>query len=233
MSLLAALVQLLGPAPAGETADFRLQPGDQIVAIGDSITQAGGYLRDVDAVLAKAYPDLKLPRIINVGISGQKAEDMVARFQKDVIDQKPQVVTISVGINDVWHRVGAPHDPAVLERYKSNVRKMVEMAQSAGATVILVAPTLIQEDPASEGNQRLKLYVAAEKEIAAERKCRFADLHQLFLDALAKKPADAGNKWLTSDGVHMNPRGDALMALGLLRAIGVPDSKFAAAPAKQ
>ena len=91
-----------------------LKSGSQIVAIGDSITQAGGYLKDVDAVLAKRYPALKLPPIRNVGISGQKAEDLVKRFQHDVVDKKPAVVTISVGINDVWHRAGQPHDPNVL-----------------------------------------------------------------------------------------------------------------------
>src|SRR5271156_5477915 len=100
MSLLAALVQLLGPTPADQTPEFQLRAGDQIVAIGDSITQAGGYLRNIDAVLAQAYPELKLPKIINVGIGGQKAENMVARFEKDVIEKKPRVVTISVGIND-------------------------------------------------------------------------------------------------------------------------------------
>ena len=76
-----------GPPPAGEPnvnmpRELILKPGSQIVAIGDSITQAGGYLKDVDAVLAKKYPELKLPPIQNVGISGQKAEDLVKRFQQ-------------------------------------------------------------------------------------------------------------------------------------------------------
>jgi len=224
--LFAALVSILGPAPAEMPKELQLKKGDQIVAIGDSITQAGGYLHDVDAVLAAQYPDLKLPKIINVGISGQKAEDLVTRFDRDVVQKKPQWVTLSIGINDVWHRLGKPHDPKVLETYTANVSKMVDMAQAANIKVILLAPTVIQEDANAEGNKRLAAYVAAEKQIAADKKCQFVDLHQMFVDVLAKKPADVKGNWLTGDGVHMKPMGDALMSLGILRAVGVPDAKL-------
>ncbi len=52
------------------------------MAIGDSITAGGGYLRDIDAVLAQQYPDLKIPKVVNKGIGGQKAEDLVKRFDR-------------------------------------------------------------------------------------------------------------------------------------------------------
>jgi acyl-CoA thioesterase I len=218
-------LSLIGPPPGDTPKQLQLKPGDKIVAIGDSITQGGGYLRDVDAVLARQYPDLKIPPVINKGISGQKAEDLVARFQRDVVDLKPAVVTLSIGINDVWHRLGGKHDPKVLAAYKANVAKMVDMAQRAGIRVILLTPTVIQENAASEGNRRLKLYIAAEKQIAAEKKCQLVDLHAMFLAALANKA-----KGLTRDGVHMQPTGDAIMAIGILRALGVPDVKIAAQP---
>ncbi len=231
--LFATLLAILGPAPADMPNALQLKSGDQIVAIGDSITQGGGYLRDVDAVLAAQYPELKLPKIINVGISGQKAEDLVTRFAKDVVAKKPQWVTLSIGINDVWHRLGQPHDPKVLAAYTANVAKMVDMAQAAGIKVILLAPTVIQEDATTEGNKRLAAYVAAEKQIAAEKKCQFVDLHQMFLDVLAKKPADVKGNWLTADGVHMKPLGDGLMAIGIFRAVGVPDTKLTADAGKK
>ncbi len=227
--LIAALLAMLGPAPDGTPKELLLKPGDQIVAIGDSITQAGGYLRDIDEVLANQYPDLKLPKIINVGIGGQKAEDLVVRFQRDVVDKKPQWVTLSIGINDVWHRLAQPHSDEVLKNYTANVAKMVDMAQAAGIKVILVTPTVITEDPAAEGNLRLKAYVAAYTQIAAEKKCGLAGLYAMFLTVLEKKPAEVKEIFLTSDGVHMNPRGDALMAIGVLRQMGVPDDKIAAA----
>ncbi|MDB5332101.1 MAG: lipolytic protein family [Phycisphaerales bacterium] len=226
--LVASLLALIGPAPKDMPTELQLKQGDQIVAIGDSITAGGGYLRDADAVLASQYPDLKLPKIINTGIGGQKAEDLIKRFQKDVIDRKPAVVTLSIGINDVWHRLGQPHDPKVLSEYQENVAKMVDMAQAAGIKVILLAPTVIQEDMHGLGNERLIVYVDAGKRIAAEKHCTFVDLHAMFLKALESKPADAKGNWITGDGVHMNPRGDALMAIGVLRGLGVPDEKIKA-----
>lgn len=229
--ILALLLSIVSPA-ADKTApkELILKEGDQIVAMGDSITQAGGYLKMVDQVLAENYPELKLPKIKNSGISGNKAENMVGRFEKDVIAKKPNIVTISVGINDVWHRVKAPHDEKVLATYKENVTKMVELSQAAGAKVILIAPTVIMEDVQSEGNKRLPMYVAALKEVAGEKKCIFIDLHQMFLDGLANcpeqiKPNPRGNK-LTGDGVHMQPAGDAVMAIAVLKGLGVPNEKI-------
>ena len=107
----AVMLALLGPRAADMPNELQLKPGDTIVAIGDSITEQGGYLRNVDAVLAQQYPDLKISKIVNKGIGGQKAEDLVKRFDRDVVRRRPSYATISIGINDVWHRLGKPHDP--------------------------------------------------------------------------------------------------------------------------
>jgi len=229
VTLFATVLALIGAAPKDTPTKSQIKPGQQIVAIGDSITQAGGYLKMIDAVLAEnAVRGAKLPPIINVGISGQKAEDLVARFANDVVGKKPAFVTLSIGINDVWHRLGQPHDENVLAEYKKNVTKMVEMAQAANIKVILLTPTLINEDAANEGNARLKLYVQAMKDIATAKECQVADLHQMFLNALEKKPAGTPEHWITSDGVHMNDQGDAIMAIGVLRALGLSDQRIAA-----
>ena len=227
-TLFAMVLALIGPPPADTPKDLQLKPGNTIVAIGDSITAGGGYLRDIDAVLAQQYPDLKIAKVVNKGIGGQKAEDLVKRFDKDVVQLKPAVVTLSIGINDVWHRLKNPHDEKILAAYKANVGKMVDAAQQAGIKVILLTPTLIQEDAAAEGNQRLVMYVEAEKQIATEKKCQLVDLHGMFLTALKQKPADQKGNWLTGDGVHMKPLGDGVMAIGVLRALGVPDAKISA-----
>jgi lysophospholipase L1-like esterase len=188
-------------------------------------------LKNAAVMLDSLYPELKLPPIKNEGVSGQKAEDLVKRFQKDVVDRKPAVVTISIGINDVWHRANAPHQPQVLADYWVNVGKMVDMAQAAGIKVILLTPTVIGEDPAAAANKRLRIYIEAEKQIARERKCTLVDLHRMFMSVVARRPSDVKDKehWLTFDGVHMNPAGDTLMAIGMLRALGVPEAKIQAA----
>jgi len=225
--LLAKAIELAGPA-RNVPAKPILKAGDSIVCIGDSITAGGGYLRYMDACLAQQYGDLKIHKVINAGISGQKAEDFIRRFKKDVLDRKPAVVTINVGINDVWHRLGAPHDTKVLETYEQNVAKMVDQAQAAGIKVILLAPTVIQEDANAKGQKRLALYVTAMKWVAARKSCGFVDLYAMFLAALKHKPPKMKGNWLTADGVHMKPLGDAIMAAGALRAMGLDEKKIAA-----
>ena len=232
VGLFATVLGLIGSPECSVKGPLLVGKGQQIVAIGDSITHAGGYLKAMDAVFAQQYPDLQLPPVINAGISGQKAEDLIKRFDKDVVQKKPAVVTISIGINDVWHRMNKAHDDKVLAAYTENVEKMVRMAKEAGIVPVIVTPTVIQEDPAAESNQRLKMYVEAERQIAERNKVPFVDLHALFLKAIGehrKQTPDAGPKgFLTSDGVHMRPLGDALMATGILRGLNVPDEKIKA-----
>jgi len=75
----------------------------KIVIVGDSITDAGkypgGYVWLLQRYLSALYPDRKI-EIVNAGISGNKATDMQARFQKDAIDQKPDLVRINVAVNE-------------------------------------------------------------------------------------------------------------------------------------
>jgi lysophospholipase L1-like esterase len=223
--LFAKVIPLVPPAKDAP-AELKFKADDKLVTLGDSITAGGGYQYYVEQVLA-GYSQLNAPKIANAGVSGNKAENMIARFDKDVLAKKPTIVTINVGINDVWHRLKNPHENDVLKTYRDNVATMVDKARAAGARVILLAPTVIKEDPEAEGNKRLPLYVAAMRKIAADKNCQFVDLHGMFLEALKHKPASEKGNWLTSDGVHMKPMGNAIMALGILRAIGVPDEKSA------
>jgi lysophospholipase L1-like esterase len=75
------------------------------------------------------------------------------------------------------------------------------------------------------------MYVDAEREIATAKKCVFIDLHQMFIDALTKRPEaiglDKNKRAYTADGVHMKPAGDAIMAIAVLKGLGVPDEKIA------
>lgn len=210
---------------ADPPAKMILKPGDKVAFMGDSITAGGGYVRLALFVINANYPDIK-PVFINAGVSGHKAENMEPRFEKDMkLAEKPAVCFINVGINDVWHRLSQPHDQNVLDAYKANVIKMVDKAQAAGAQTILLTPTIIQEDAKNEGNTRLLLYVEAMKQVAVEKKCAVVDLHTLFTNALAAKPAALR---ITGDGVHMNAYGDAIMALGVLRGLGMADEKIVA-----
>nr|WP_304956098.1 GDSL-type esterase/lipase family protein [uncultured Acetatifactor sp.] len=91
---------------------------DRIVFAGDSVTDMGsaqpvgeglfenlgmGYVRIIDNLLAACYPERKI-RVTNSGVSGNTSRDLLARFQSDVVDLKPDWVSICIGINDVWRQ---------------------------------------------------------------------------------------------------------------------------------
>jgi len=208
-----------------------------IVTLGDSITegggQPGGYVWLVQRWLSALYPSARI-RVVNAGVSGHRATDMADRFERDVLRHEPDLVTIHVGVNDVWH---AFHDwtdnsdhPAgdlpngvPLPVYRARVDGMVAAAQKAGARVVLLSPTIVYERLGSPENVRLAGYVRAMREIAERRKCLFIDLNAAFREVIAvyQRRAGTGGLLLTTDGVHMNPAGNRLMAQTLLRGLGV------------
>ena len=212
------------PHASGEEL-LSLKAGDRIVALGDSITQAGGYLVFMKQVLNRNYPDLKI-EIVNAGISGHKSSDMSARLKRDVIEKNPAVVTISCGVNDVWHGFYNPPRGVDLETYTRFMSGMVDQIHAeTKAEVYLLTPTVIKEDLASPENLKLEAYCNAVRRIAAEKNCRLVDLNQAFnLTLRATQIGGAPDFHPTSDGVHMKPAGDFLMGAAVLRAMGVPMS---------
>lgn len=210
----------------------------RIVMMGDSITQMGGspkgYVTLVDQTLDATRPSDPF-EVVNVGIGGQKAPDMLARFGRDVVDKKPDLVTISVGVNDVWHDfkdfAKNRRDPSgrlgrgvPLPQYLKSVETMIDMAKGTGAQVVLLSPTLVYEDLDGAENKRMETYVKAEEGLAKRKGVGFVNLYKACFDAVAAYQRSAGRSQLllTVDGVHMNDAGNALLANGLLRYLGVP-----------
>lgn len=202
-------------AQGGELA---VKDGEKVAFLGDSITQAGarknGYcdlvIRGLAAVGVKAT-------MVPAGISGHKSNQMLARLERDVLSKKPDVMTLSCGVNDVWHgKNGVP-----LDQYKVNITKIVDTAQAAGIKVVILTSTMIHEDQSKKNNQILIGYNDFLKELAKKKKCPLADLNGDMQSAIAAAKDKKGGKLLTSDGVHMNPAGNKMMATGVLRAFGL------------
>lgn len=234
----AAFAASLAPAPAtAEHQPRQLRDVKRIVTLGDSITQGGGrpggYVWLMDQYLQVLYPRQKI-EIVNAGISGHKSNDMLARFQRDVLDKKPDLVTISVGINDVWHGF-TPEHPAgygprrvKLEDYISNVDAMLQAARKAGVDVVMFTTTTFEDQPESIRNLRVSHYNQALRNLAAKYGYRVADQNAAFHAAWAKNPSAR----LTTDQVHLNGPGNELMARTALLALGVPEAKLDSAREK-
>ncbi len=206
-----------------------VKTGEKIAFLGDSITQQGadgpgGYVRlvisglEANGVKAEAIP---------AGISGNKSNQMLERLERAVLSKKPAWMTLSCGVNDVWHgEKGIP-----LDQYQQNITKIVDRCQAAGVKVMLLTSTMIREDQGNEFNQKLVAYNAFLRALAVEKKCLLADLNAEMQVTLAQakktQPRPANGNYLTADGVHMNPAGNQMMALGVLRGFGLGETQLA------
>ena len=204
-------------------AASRLKPKDRIVTLGDSITQAGDYQAIMQKVFDRFYPDLRI-EIVNAGIGGHKSTDMSARLQRDVIDRNPTVVTISCGVNDVWHGFYNPPRGVDLATYTQLMTQMVQQLKAkTRAEIYLLTPTVIHENLRGPENLKLEAYCEAVRQIARQEEVHLIDLNALFnLTLRSTQIGGAPEFQPTSDGVHMKPAGNFLMAAAILRALDVP-----------
>lgn len=239
--LIAAILFAMLPSAKSSQAPVpaALQNVHRIVCLGDSITQmgegAGGYVWLFRHYLNAIYPQQGI-EVINAGISGHKSTDVIARFQRDVLDKKPDLVTISVGVNDVWHGFYDNHPMGdgprgvPLDAYKQNVETMVESALKTGAKVVMLSSTVIEEDLSNRENAKAEGYNAALKDIARRHHLIFVDYQKVFRDLIRDYRKTGGrDNLLTVDGVHMNAEGNKVMAHTLLTALGVSPEAQAAA----
>jgi lysophospholipase L1-like esterase len=211
------------PAPILLVAD-----GQKVAFLGDSITQFGwgkptGYVNEVVAGLEangiKVNP-------IPAGISGNTSNDMLGRVDNDVLSKKPDWLTVSCGVNDVWH--GANGVP--LDQYKEKITAILDKAKAAGTRVMILTSTVIGEDLPNANNVKLADYNDFLRALAKERGLPLADLNA-DMQAAIKEGGKPGTNLLTVDGVHMNDAGNQLMARGILRAFGLGKPQMAKAEA--
>jgi lysophospholipase L1-like esterase len=204
--------------------EILVKSGEKIAFLGDSITSGGmssatGYCRlvisglEANAVNAVA---------IGAGVSGHKSNQMLARLDKDVLSKKPEWMTLSCGVNDVWH--GANGVP--LDAYKKNITDIVERAMAAGIKVMILTSTMIGEDQPNPNNQKLATYNDFLRALAKEKKCLLGDLNAEMQETLKKMGSDGKSNMLTGDGVHMNTEGNMMMALGVLKGFGLSEEQL-------
>jgi lysophospholipase L1-like esterase len=206
--------------------DLPVKTGETIAFLGDSITaggvNTGGYCRLVVSGLEANGVKVNL---IGAGISGHKSNQMLERLERDVLSKKPTWMTLSCGVNDVWH--GAKGVP--LDAYKKNITEIVEKAQAAGVKVMLLTATMINEDQGNENNQKLVAYNDFLRDLAKEKKCLLGDLNAEMQEVLKKAGPGVKGNYLTNDGVHMNPAGNEMMAVGVLKGFGLSGDQLAKA----
>jgi lysophospholipase L1-like esterase len=225
MNLLSAALALAcaciaGPAgQVSQTGLPSLLPGlgkepITVVCLGDSVTgvyyHTGGlraYPEMLQIALGRLYPQSP-PTVVNAGISGNTTQNGLDRLDRDVLGRKPQLVTISFGLNDMV-RI-AP------EKFRANLVELVRRCRAGGSEVLLCTPNAVV-DTAGRPTSRLIEYCELIRRAAREEKVAICDQ---YAAGEAFRRRDAGAWRLSmSDEIHPNMAGHKRMAEELCRSI--------------
>ncbi len=210
-----------------------IQPGDVILFQGDSITDAGrsrehagepnqqaafgrGYAWMAAASLLTSRPNDEL-QLFNRGISGNKVPQLADRWQVDCIDLKPDVLSILVGVNDLWHKRNGNYDGTV-ESYETGYRELLQQTNEALPEVklVLCEPFLLNCGAVSEEwFPEFDSMRAIVQQLSDEFQTVFVPFHTMFDQATEYAPPE---HW-AEDGVHPTPNGAAQMAHHWLAAV--------------
>lgn len=200
------------------------QKKEHILFFGDSITQAGvqpnGYITLFGNMLQqKGLSDQY--QISGSGIGGNKIYDLYLRMEEDVLAKNPNTVVIWIGVNDVWHksskRTGT--DPDKFEKF---YHAIIKKLQAAHIKVLLCTPATIGEktDFSNEQDGDLNQYARIIRDIAQKNQCGLIDLRKGFLDYNLKFNTENKEKGiLTTDGVHLNEKGNQFVADAMMQAL--------------
>jgi isoamyl acetate esterase len=200
------------------------QKPQRIIFFGDSITEAGvkpgGYITLMQEDLKKQGRASNF-ELIGAGIGGNKVYDLFLRLEKDVLLKRPDKVVIYIGVNDVWHKqlAGTGTDP---DKFKLFYSTIIEKIQATGAKVILCTPAVIGEktDHSNQQDGDLNAYSSIIRSLAGQYKAQLVDLRKLFLDYNLKNNLENKESGiLTTDRVHLNERGNTLVAQELAKVL--------------
>ena len=204
-----------------------IQPHSTLVMIGDSITDCGrgrgddgalgdGYVSLVDAWLRAAHPERPV-RVVNRGIGGDTTRDLRARWQSDVLDLRPDWLSVMIGINDVWRLFGPEPEEHVPEaEYAATLEHLVGTTRPRLRGMVLMTPYFIEPDRGEPMRAMMDRYGRIVTDVAARHDALLVDTQAAFDDVLRHMPPAA----LCDDRVHPNLSGHMILARAFLRGIG-------------
>ena len=199
-----------------------------ILFMGDSITDAGrsrtdltslgcGYPNPIAGHMGAAYPYQY--KFLNRGIGGHRIVDLYARIKADMINLKPDYMSILIGINDVWHEIGG-HNGVDAQKFEMVYGWMIEeLLKALPDLKLMILEPFVLPGSATRNNEEYPdrweyfrtetdLRRAAAKRLAEKYNLVFVPLQERFDAANADAPEDG--YWL-ADGVHPTAAGHELI----------------------
>lgn len=211
-----------------------LKPGGIVLFQGDSITDAGrdrrtqdqpnnqsmlghGYPLFISGYLLASQPQLAI-KTYNRGISGNKVPDLDARWQADCLDLKPDVLSILIGVNDIWHKLNGNSTGTPADYDRQLAALLARTKEAMPQTRIVICEPFVLKC----GSVTDKWFPEFDERRAIARKnaeaagAIFVPFQEMFDQAVAggTEPAYWG-----ADGVHPSMAGHMLMAMAWVRTV--------------
>lgn len=187
----------------------------KILFQGDSITDAGrdrrdyhdmgpGYPKYAAALMAEQHKDVEF-EFINLGISGNRTSELFDRFYTDAVSLQPDVISILIGINDIWHRYGWFKIATTDAQTELNYRCILErIKKETNAKIVMLSPYLLDCDDKEPIREDLKTVIPMVKRLADEFADVYIPLQDQFDEAMKTQPSPM---FYSGDGVHPNQNG--------------------------
>ena len=197
----------------------------KILFQGDSVTDGSrdrsnpadmglGYPRYASAMIEDAFPDIDFD-FVNLGISGNRTADLVERMQSDFIEIQPDIVSVMIGINDVWHHFAFSYTYTSNEEFEQNYTTVLEnLKQNTAAKIMIIQPFLLDVPE----KQELWPELLEKQEIVKKLADEYADVYLPMHEILHADPAEDKTVY-AADGVHPTEDGACLIAQKYLEAI--------------
>ena len=203
---------------------------DRIVFAGDSVTEMGsqnpvgeglfdslgfGYVRMVENLLMSVYPEYNI-RVTNSGIGGNTSSDLLARWERDVLNLNPDWVSIMIGINDVWRQFDTP---AIIDRavapaqYEQNVENMILSLKGRVKGIFIMTPYYMEPNKQDKMRTRMDEYGEKCRQLAEKHNCIFIDTQAMFDRYFSHQHSS----YIAWDRVHPNQIGAMLIAREFLK----------------
>ena len=212
---------------------MKIHPNSKLLMIGDSITDCGrvypvaegpgealgtGYVSLVNACLTATQPGTGI-RVVNMGVNGNTVRDLAIRWDSDVIELKPDWLSIMIGINDVWRQFDAwPgwESPIDLEEYSQTLDMLIQKTQPLLKGLVLMTPYLIEPNRSDPMRSKMDAYGAVVRDLAVRHGAILVDTQAAFDEVLTELDPIR----LAADRVHPNLSGHMILARAFLQAIG-------------
>lgn len=190
-----------------------------------------GYMYICAATISSQYPERNYT-IYNRGVSGNTISDMGARWEKDCLELQPDVLSVMIGINDVYRLLLSKRgdkSQVSIENYETKYRELLNSAldQNPNLKIVIIAPFIFKvgryEQNWDEWNDTVRSYAAVAKKIAAEYNAVFIDCQSKFDKMLTKYPQLPASYWVW-DGIHPTAAGHKMVSDMWLKAVKLPKS---------